>query len=480
MQIQSFSLKNIGQFQDLSVSLAPTQDYPSNITVFIGNNGSGKTSLLKSVATALTWFVARLKHDKSNGTPIPESVILNTANAAAVEIIVNDQNLQQQSQAYTWRITKNRTARKAEFTTHLTELNQLTDHYKYWLSENEQSSLPLIAFYPVERSVIDIPLKIREKHQFLQIDGYDNALNNAVDFRRFFEWFRDREDIENELTKRAKNSFVIETQEMGDIFTDLQEANKRVDKLEVGDFDGLRKEIEKIKKALNFQIEYEKINKKDIQLEAVRQAIYIFMPEFNNLRVKRKPHLHMAVDKKDKTLNVTQLSQGEKSLMALVGDIARRLAMMNPSLENPLHGKGIILIDEIDMHLHPQWQRSIIQRLQTTFPNCQFILTTHSPLVISDTQDILVYDLDGQDITALPSLYGQDANTVLLQYMDTNYRNAKVDEQIIQAIDAIQNNQLEQANQLVETLRAELGSDQLDVMRLVAMLKKRALAKQGK
>ena len=107
-------------------------------------------------------------------------------------------------------------------------------------------------------------------------------------------------------------------------------------------------------------------------------------------------------------------------------------------------------------------------------------MTTHSPLVISDTQDILVYDLDGQDITALPSLYGQDANTVLLQYMDTNYRNAKVDEQIIQAMDAIQNNQLEHANHLIETLKSELGSDQLDVMRLIAMLKKRTLVKQGK
>jgi predicted ATP-binding protein involved in virulence len=115
------------------------------------------------------------------------------------------------------------------------------------------------------------------------------------------------------------------------------------------------------------------------------------------------------MDENDKNLNVNQLSQGEKSLMALVGDIARRLAMMNPKLDNPLLGKGIILIDEIDMHLHPQWQRSIIQRLQTTFPNCQFILTTHSPLVISDTQNILVYDLDGQEVNALPSLYGQDA-----------------------------------------------------------------------
>ena len=268
MQIQSFSLKNIGQFQDLSVSLAPTQHYPSNITVFIGNNGSGKTSLLKSAATALTWFVARLKHDKSNGTPIPESVILNTANAAAVEIIVNDQNLQQQSQAYTWRITKNRTARKAEFTTHLTELNQLTDDYKYRLSENDQSSLPLIAFYPVERSVIDIPLKIREKHQFLQIDGYDNALNNAVDFRRFFEWFREREDVENEIFKEV-------VQILRDIDFDKDERKKITDSF------------------LN--------DPQDNQLEAVRQAIYSFMPNFSNLRVQRKPRLNMVVDKTKKS-----------------------------------------------------------------------------------------------------------------------------------------------------------------------------------
>ncbi|WEI18474.1 AAA family ATPase [Acinetobacter proteolyticus] len=468
MQIQSFSLKNIGQFQDLSVSLAPTTQFTSNITVFIGNNGSGKTSLLKSVATALTWFVARLKHDKSNGTPIPESVILNTANAAAVEIIVNDQNLQQQIQAYTWRITKNRTARKAEFSTYLSELNQLTDYYKQWLGDDDQSSLPLIAFYPVERSVIDIPLKIREKHQFLQIDGYDNALNNAVDFRRFFEWFRDREDVENELASQVNDYADILKEEL-ELVASLKNLNKN--KTDYQDFENLKNKLDKIINALEANNRQD-IATKDLQLEAVRQAIYTFIPEFSNLRVRRKPRLHMSVDKNDKTLNVSQLSQGEKSLMALVGDIARRLAMMNPKLDNPLHGKGIILIDEIDMHLHPQWQRSIIQRLQMTFPNCQFILTTHSPLVISDTQNILVYDLDGQEVNALPSLYGQDANTVLLQYMDTSYRNPKVAEQISQAMDAIQNNDFELANQLIQTLKLELGESQLDVMRLVAMLKK--------
>lgn len=476
MQIQSFRLKNIGQFQDLSVSLAPTQQVSSNITVFIGNNGSGKTSLLKSATTVLTWFVARLKSDKSNGTPIPEHVISNGANSASIEICVQNTNPQHQLQFYNWRIVRSRSARKTDLTSNLTELTHLTNRYKQSLTDDEKSNLPLIAFYPVERSVIEIPLKIREKHQFLQIDGYDNALNNAVDFRRFFEWFREREDVENEfISNQASNINKILAQEL----EILESLTKREFTKNTSEAISLQNKLTSLINSIKFKDNKTELAT-DTQLQAVRNAIYAFIPEFSNLRVKRKPRLHMSVDKNGKPLNVTQLSQGEKSLMALVGDIARRLAMMNPNLENPLDGKGIILIDEIDMHLHPQWQRTIISRLQTTFPNCQFILTTHSPLVISDVQDILVYDLEGQEITALPPLYGQDANTVLLQYMDTSYRNPVVAEQITQAMDAIQSNHLDKAERLINELKLTVGENQLEVMRLVAMLKRRTLViKQG-
>ncbi|MGK6781396.1 hypothetical protein MMF16_00025730 [Enterobacter hormaechei] len=74
---------------------------------------------------------------------------------------------------------------------------------------------------------------------------------------------------------------------------------------------------------------------RDRQLTAVRSAIYKFMPEFSNLRVRRKPRLHMSIDKNGEPFDVAQLSQGEKSLMALIGDIARRLSVMNPELKNP-------------------------------------------------------------------------------------------------------------------------------------------------
>lgn len=301
-------------------------------------------------------------------------------------------------------------------------------------------------------------------------------MNNAVDFRRFFEWFREREDVENEfISNQASNINKILAQEL----EILESLTKREFTKNKSETISLQNKLTSLINSIKFKDNKAELAT-DTQLQAVRNAIYAFIPEFSNLRVKRKPRLHMSVDKNGKPLNVTQLSQGEKSLMALVGDIARRLAMMNPNLENPLDGKGIILIDEIDMHLHPQWQRTIISRLQTTFPNCQFILTTHSPLVISDVQDILVYDLEGQEITALPPLYGQDANTVLLQYMDTSYRNPVVAEQITQAMDAIQNNHLDKAERLINELKITVGENQLEVMRLVAMLKKRTLViKQG-
>lgn len=73
-----------------------------------------------------------------------------------------------------------------------------------------------------------------------------------------------------------------------------------------------------------------KASSKDRQLTAVRSAIYKFMPEFENLKIKRKPRLHMSIDKRRDSFDVAQLSHGEKSLMALIGDIARRLAVMNP------------------------------------------------------------------------------------------------------------------------------------------------------
>ena len=451
MEIQRVILNNVGLFKSLEIPLAPTERNPSNITVFVGNNGAGKTSVLKALATSLSWFTARLLTEKGSGNPIPEDAILNNANAASMEIEICDSfgasgnsNQSEIDRHFKWTLAKGKKGRKAQYTSNLNDCTGLANRYRDALTRDDKTSLPLIAFYPVERIVLDIPLKIRTKHTFLQLDAYDNSLSQGVEFRRFFEWFREREDTENEsvipedVLKELRS--LAETNQ--DVWQRLNEHNASA---------------------------------KDRQLTAVRTAIHRFMPHMNNLRVRRKPRLYMAIDKNGATLNVAQLSEGEKSLMALVGDIARRLAMLNPALENPLAGDGIVLIDEVDLHLHLSWQRSLCDRLIETFPNCQFVLTTHSPLIISDCKNVLVYILNNGESRQLPSQYGQDVNTVLLDVMHTSIRDEKIDTELNDLLDAIQDSKLTEARQLLAELTEELPANHLELVKAKLLLRKQEL-----
>lgn len=444
MEIKSFRLVNVGRFSDLEVALAPTEKHTSKVTVLVGNNGAGKTTLLKSVATSLSWLVARVRTPKGAGIRIDEDTIQNGTATSSIRIDAYDDQIIDSlicGPDFYWEIAGTLKGRKATSSTVLGELSILAEGYRSLLTAKSDASLPLLAFYPVERSVIEIPLKVHARHTFDQLDGYDNALGRGVDFRRFFEWFREREDSENETG----------------ISTAL--LNELSQKIAPGTpvWELLAKEH---------------ASSRDRQLTAVRTAIEAFMPGFTKLRVKRKPRLHMAIDKDGKTLNVSQLSQGEKSMMALVGDIARRLAMMNPALENPLHGNGIVLIDEVDLHLHPKWQRSLIAQLTATFPNCQFLLTTHSPLVISDSKDVLVYVMDDGELREQDSLYGLDANQVLSSVMDTDIRNEAVQNCLDEMQHFVIRGELDEARTLYGVLADQLPADHIELARASLLIRK--------
>jgi hypothetical protein len=133
------------------------------------------------------------------------------------------------------------------------------------------------------------------------------------------------------------------------------------------------------------------------ELRAFETALGIFLNGFSNVEVEVDP-LRITVQKQGHRLALNQLSDGERSFIAMLGDMVRRLALANPDLDDPLQGHGVVLIDELELHLHPKWQREIVQGLRQTFPNIQFIGTTHSPFVIQSLGPGELINLDPDEL----------------------------------------------------------------------------------
>lgn len=159
------------------------------------------------------------------------------------------------------------------------------------------------------------------------------------------------------------------------------------------------------------------------ELDAVRTAIFAAIPGAKALRVVGRPP-QLVVDWSGpegsvETLPFSQMSGGYRTMLAMIGDIARRMVQANPHLGTK--SEAIILIDEVDLHLHPKWQLSVVPSLLDAFPNAQFILTTHSEQVISSVQPesvfILTRDADGLHVERPTSTYGATADRLLEDLM---------------------------------------------------------------
>jgi predicted ATP-binding protein involved in virulence len=283
--------------------------------------------------------------------------------------------------------------------------------------------LPLMVYYPVNRFVLSALEDSPYDRSYDVLAAYDDALiAGQISFQRFFEWYRVREDVENEeLRWKAPHP------EKGEETT-------------------------------------VKRTQLDPQLEAVRQAIYSVLPgDFSSLRVERTPRPRMSIVKQGTKLFLDQLSDGEKCLLAMSGDLARRMAIANPGLEKPLESPGVVLIDEVDLHLHPEWQRKVVPALERTFPNCQFIVTTHSPQVLSGARDILVYLLvpENGSIRSLnyESPFGRDSNWILEEVMGVEDRPPEIKEKVMRYLELIDDYEMEKARELEAELALELGDD---------------------
>ena len=167
-------------------------------------------------------------------------------------------------------------------------------------------------------------------------------------------------------------------------------------------------------------------NTAERHLQALRSAVYEFLPTYENLRPADeadKKSSYLMINQGRIELDVEQLSDGERGVLALVLDLARRLSQANPSLDNPLsEGHAVVLIDEIDLHLHPKWQRQIVHNLTTTFPKCQFIATTHSPQVVASVEPDQVHLLAPVGIIHPDRSLGMDSNWILRHLMEADDR----------------------------------------------------------
>ena len=208
---------------------------------------------------------------------------------------------------------------------------------------------------------------------------------------------------------------------------------------------------------------------------AVEQALPAFLGEFHNLRVEGGDKPRLVVDKRGTTLDLSQLSDGERGLLAVLIDLTRRLAQVNPDLEHPARdAQAVVLIDELDLHMHPRWQREIVSRLTVTFPKCQFVTTTHSPQIISEVQPehLLLLRQEGDRIVPerCGQAYGLDANYVLEHIMGTAPRAAPATQAIHAVEDALERGDLASARERLEKLRTLLHGDDAVVVGLEATI----------
>ena len=420
LRVSSIRLVNFKGFKDLELDFAHEPD----VTVLVGNNGSGKSTVLEAIKKCFTHAVSRITTQSKNGDVIEDMEIRHGSPNSSIML-----ELKLGGELFASTLSKSRTFSTSKLKSDFKELNDLCEILKISASLSKSSPLPLLASYTVDRSIdvstkdIDGSKEFDESYEWSRVSGYHKSLTGKSDFKLFFRWLQDQvadENSSNADIRSLKNQLLSKKNDLESPV--LKELLSSEDSRKIGQrlISDLKSQIAQLESKLNENLSSENVNSK--LLTFVEQAIYNFLPGFSGLRVKRSPP-DMTLVKDGKEFSVLQLSQGEKSVLALVADIARRLTLLNPQSSNPLNGCGIVLIDEIDLHLHPGWQQRVIPRLRSAFPNIQFIVSTHSPQVCHtvDSENIWLLT-DGRKYQAPKGTRGGVSSWVLENLFDVSPR----------------------------------------------------------
>ena len=376
MKLQQATIENYRAIERLEMPLHP------QLTVLHGDNGHGKTSVLSAIAVGLAVIpkIADMALGATDTRSYPDFLDSDFRKAGEPKVSLKTTTGEQ----WHWRRT-----RSGQSTGDLQYQHSLEPAIKEIVGQDIAGilpalDLPIVAFYDTDRAVGTIRKPARPGRndnrggRYIRYPALDGALAPQTDFQALFDWFYDREN-EEIRQQRERRSF----------------------------------------------------DYKDPSLDAVRQAIEAMLPGISRPRMAANPFRFVVSKTSDsgetETLELEQLSGGYRIVLALAADLARRMAQGNPHLDDPLQSEAIVLIDEVDLHLHPSWQQRVLPDLTRTFPNAQFIVSTHSPQVLTTVKAEHIVELyrAGDNIVAggaSAPTYGAPAGDLLAAVMRVNER----------------------------------------------------------
>lgn len=474
MRLDLLRLENFRCFAELEVPLHP------QLTVLVAENGQGKTTLLDTIRIALWPYVSSFDlsrnafNDPGNAIAIDDVRLLRLANGdmarqlPARVLMTGDFGA---GAAKTWIRYRDSEAKATK-----TKDDGDTGFMKQWAAaiqsqirdpEKPVLDLRVFGYYGTGRLWSEKKLtkaqkakdETRETDFYIRTFAYRDCLDPASTYKHFKAWF-------------------------------------------IWAFQSLR---EQQIRQLEGRAEVEELQAAEDRIRVVQQAIDSFLrPATGWYRleysVTREQSLVLSHEQHG-TLDVDQLSDGIRSVLAMIGDIAYRCIKLNPHLgaEAARQTRGVILIDEVDMHLHPRWQQIILAQLQEAFPHIQFIVTTHSPQVLSTVPAecirVLAAERDeesGQQRmvvhTVTQQTQGVASSDVLAEVMDTDpVPDVEASRQLSHYMALIQQNleDSDEAQQLRVALNQHFGADHPQMLecqrlsRLQALKRRRPLRPSG-
>jgi predicted ATP-binding protein involved in virulence len=434
MRINSLSIDNFRCFEHLQIS-----HFNDKLNVFVGINGSGKTAILEAVRCLLGeylydlgaygyWKIAdeQIRVEKQEDTILKQTKLKQTSTCKVSGTFLYKG---EQFNPYRFRESVQRGTIPQAYTPFRTRGHD--DLKQLGLKNSDMLELPIIVYYSTQRLTSEVAFskKIREAiHSGFRQTGYTNALSADSNYHLVSEL------IKNDLLTRQSRSDADLTDSTIPVFSLVERGLKAV-----------------------FNSE----------------TTYYFDGSFDDLVI---------VNPESSSLPVWFLSDGYRNLVKLVLDLSCRAAYLNPQMGDKANiASGIVLIDEVDLHLHPALQRKVVPMLTELFPNIQFIISTHSPQVISSVKQENVFLLSEHKISPLQySPYGQDSN-YLLQVL---FEAGKRPEHVQKLLDNYQNLVLQRkgltadAEALRAKIIAEFGPDLDELIEADFMLKLQSTKKE--